>query len=60
MTASCLLPGFPTHGWYLGVIVLDVVRGKRVLDYLVFNIMHARTLWRRVAEYLYRKEFHWP
>jgi hypothetical protein len=32
MTANCLLAGSPTFGWYLGVIVLDVVRGKRVLD----------------------------
>jgi hypothetical protein len=32
MTASCLLPGFPTFGWYLGVAVLGVVGGERVLD----------------------------
>jgi hypothetical protein len=31
MTAGCLLLGSPTLG-YLDVVVLDVVRGERVLD----------------------------
>jgi hypothetical protein len=39
-----LLPGSPTLGWYLVVVVLDVVRGERGLDLLMLNIMHARTL----------------
>jgi hypothetical protein len=29
--------------WYSSVVVLDVVRGERVLDYLMFNMMHVRT-----------------
>jgi hypothetical protein len=32
MAASCLLPGSPTLWQYLGVAVLDVVRGERVFD----------------------------
>jgi hypothetical protein len=32
MTTNRLLPGSPTLGWYLGVVVLDVVRGERVFD----------------------------
>jgi hypothetical protein len=32
MTANCLLPGSLALGWYMGVVVLDVVRGERVLD----------------------------
>jgi hypothetical protein len=43
MTAYCLLLGSPTIGWYSGTVVLDVVRGERVLDWLMFNIMHVRT-----------------
>jgi zinc transporter ZupT len=43
MTANCLLSGSPTLGWHLGVVVLDVVRGERVLDYLMFNILHVMT-----------------
>jgi hypothetical protein len=27
-----LLPGSFTREWYLGVVVLDVVRGERALD----------------------------
>jgi hypothetical protein len=27
-----LLLGSPTIGWYSGIVVLDVVRGERVLD----------------------------
>jgi hypothetical protein len=42
MAASCLLPGYPTLEWYVGVVVLNVVRGERVLDYLVFNIIYVR------------------
>jgi hypothetical protein len=30
-------------GWYLGVVVLDLVKGERVLEYIMFNIMHVRT-----------------
>jgi hypothetical protein len=32
LTAKCLLPGSLTFGWYLGVVVLDAVRGECVLD----------------------------
>jgi uncharacterized membrane protein YwzB len=43
MTGSCLLPGFAVVGWYLGAVVLDVVRGSRVLDYLMLTtIVHVR------------------
>jgi hypothetical protein len=27
-----LLLGSPTIGWYSGIVVLDVMRGERVLD----------------------------
>jgi hypothetical protein len=43
MTVTCLLPGSPTLGWYLGVIVFVVVRGELDLDYLMFDIMHVQT-----------------
>jgi hypothetical protein len=43
MTCSCLLRGSPTLGRYLGVAVLDEVRGERVLDSVMLNIMHSRT-----------------
>jgi hypothetical protein len=43
MAAYCLLLGSPTIGWYYGIVVLDVVRGERVLDELMLNIMHVRT-----------------
>jgi hypothetical protein len=43
MAAYCLLLGSPTIGWYSGIVVLDVVRGKRVLDLLMLSIMHVRT-----------------
>jgi hypothetical protein len=42
MAAYCLLLGSPTIGWYSGIVVLDVVRGERVLDLLMFNTMHVR------------------
>jgi hypothetical protein len=43
MAAYCLLLGSPTVGWYSGIVVLDdVVRGERVLDKLMLNIMHVR------------------
>jgi hypothetical protein len=29
-------------GFHLGVVVLDVVRGARVLDQLMFNFVHVR------------------
>jgi hypothetical protein len=32
MEAYYLLLGSPTIGWYSGIVVLDVVRGERVLD----------------------------
>jgi hypothetical protein len=44
MAAYCLLLGSPAIGWYSGIVVLDVVRGERVLDKLMLNIMHVRTL----------------
>jgi hypothetical protein len=37
------LLGSPTIGWYSGIVVLDVVRGGRVLDLLMFDIMHVRS-----------------
>jgi hypothetical protein len=43
MTGNCLLPGSTTLGWYLGVVVLDVAREERVLDYLMLNTVHVRT-----------------
>jgi hypothetical protein len=43
MTVNCLLLGSPTLGWYLGVVVLDVVRGERVLDLRMFKMMHVQT-----------------
>jgi hypothetical protein len=43
MTASCLLLGSTTLGWYMGIVLLDVVRGARVLDKLMSNILHVRT-----------------
>jgi hypothetical protein len=43
MAAYCLLLDSPTIGWYSGIVVLDVVRGERVLDYLMLNIMHVWT-----------------
>jgi hypothetical protein len=43
MTAYCLLIGWPKIGWYSGIVVLDVVRGERVLYQLMFNIMHVQT-----------------
>jgi hypothetical protein len=42
MTAYLLLPGSSTIGWYSGVVLLEVVRGERVLDKLLFHIMHVR------------------
>jgi hypothetical protein len=42
MPVSCLLPGFSTLARYVGVVVLDVVRGERVLDKLMLKIMHVR------------------
>jgi hypothetical protein len=44
MTAYYSLLGSSSIGWYSGIVVLDVVRGDRVLDSLMFNIMHVRTL----------------
>jgi hypothetical protein len=43
MTGNCLLLGSAVVGWYLGAVVLDVVRGARVLDYLLHTIMYVRT-----------------
>jgi hypothetical protein len=43
MAAYCLLLGSLTIGWYSGIVVLDVVRGERVFDQLMLNIMHVRT-----------------
>jgi hypothetical protein len=43
MTANCLLLDTPTLGRYLGVVVLDVVRGERVLDLRMFNMVHVQT-----------------
>jgi hypothetical protein len=43
MTAYCFIPSPPTIVCYSGVVVLDVVRGERILDQLMFNIMHVRT-----------------
>jgi hypothetical protein len=51
MTAYCLLLGSPTVGWYSGIVLLDVVRGGRVLDEVMFNIMNVRTF---VEECTYR------
>jgi hypothetical protein len=45
MIANCLLSSLPTLGWYMGVVVLDVVRGEHVLDYRMFNERHVQTLW---------------
>jgi hypothetical protein len=42
MTGNCLLPGSPAVGWYSGVVALDVVRGERVLEKLMFNTMHVQ------------------
>jgi hypothetical protein len=44
MTANSLFLGSPTLGPYPGVVVLDVVRDVRVLDKLMLNVMHVRTL----------------
>jgi hypothetical protein len=42
MAASCLLPRSVTPGWYLGVVVLDVVRGGVFLtSCLCFNILNV-------------------
>jgi hypothetical protein len=44
MTAYCLLLGSPIIGWYSGIVVLDVVRGERVRDKLMLNIiMYVQT-----------------
>jgi hypothetical protein len=43
MTATRLLPGSTSAGWYLGVVVLYVVRGARVLDQLMYSILHVLT-----------------
>jgi hypothetical protein len=43
MTADCRLPGSPTIGRYLGVVVLDVVRGERIIGGLMLNVMHVWT-----------------
>ena len=32
-----------TMGWYSGIVVLDVVKGERVIEKLDFNILHVRT-----------------
>jgi hypothetical protein len=37
-----LLLGSPTIGWYSGIVVLDVAREERALDWLMLNIMHVR------------------
>jgi hypothetical protein len=52
MTANCLLSGSIALEWYLGVVVLDVARGARVLVELMFNIMHVRTF---VEKYIKEK-----
>jgi hypothetical protein len=36
MTANFLLHAFTTLGWYPGVVVLDLVRGARILDLLAY------------------------
>jgi hypothetical protein len=38
-----LLLGSPTIWFYSGIVELDVVRGERVLDWLMLSIMHVRT-----------------
>jgi hypothetical protein len=43
MTAYCFLIGSPTIGWYSGIVVLDVVRGERVHDQLMLNVLHVQT-----------------
>jgi hypothetical protein len=59
MALNCLLLGSPTIGWNSGIVVLDVVRGERVLDELMLNTMHVRTFVeeckRKVAETTKRK-----
>jgi hypothetical protein len=42
MATYCLLLGYSTIGLYSGIVVLDVVKGERVLDQLMFDIMHVR------------------
>jgi hypothetical protein len=45
MMANCLLRGSASFGWYLRVLELDVVRGARVIDWLVLIIiMYLQTL----------------
>jgi hypothetical protein len=39
MMAYYLLSGSPTIGWYSGVVVLDVVRGERLLDELMSGLL---------------------
>jgi hypothetical protein len=59
MTANYLLPGSPTTGRYLGVVVLDVVRGERVLGYVMFSIVHVRAFMEecRLTPGRYRRYF---
>jgi hypothetical protein len=44
MKDGCMLPGSAVIGWYLGAVVLDVLRGARVRDNLMHTILHVRTL----------------
>jgi hypothetical protein len=42
MPANYLLSGSAVIGWYLGAVVLDVVKGARVLDYLMHTVLHVK------------------
>jgi hypothetical protein len=62
MKAKRLRPGSPTLGRYLGVAVLDVlgvVRGERVLDYLMFYKLHVPTFVEECIMIIYSVQ-HYP